>query len=220
VKPNFSQSLFTNAIEDYQYLLERKYPKKALLKIIGDRYLLSGIERTVLFRGVTTYENAAERKQKIVDKINELGLHIDGYNVLITIGSYLNGNLVFISRDGFLRDSSETHGKILKTDLIERSLDLMFGYLKEARPAAISLYFDAPVSNSKSFSDFVNQKIAEFAINGKSEVVDSPDFVLKNRLADIVCTSDSEIIDSARVRIFDLARKTLEFKFNPDFFTV
>jgi hypothetical protein len=217
---NLPQNIFSKAVEDYQFLLERQYPKKAILKIIGDRYLLTGIERTILFRGVSMKKKSVERKLKVVKEILRQNIHIDGYNVLITIGSYLNGNMVFISKDGFLRDASEAHGKILRSDLIERSLDLMLDYLKQNKPTSVNLYFDAPVSNSKSFSDFVNQKIEEFEIDGKSEVVDSPDFVLKSKLEGICCTSDSEIIDSAQVKIFDLAKNTLVAKFKPKFYVV
>ena|ERR1035437_457589 len=220
MKKNLPQPLFREAVADYQYLLERKYPKKAVLKMIGDRYLLSGVERTILFRGITTADNARERHAKIINDISEQHLLIDGYNVLITIGSYLNGNLTFISNDGFLRDSSETHGKIMRTGLLERALDLMLNFIQAQKPATIKLFFDAPVSNSKKFSDFVNQKLLTQAINGSSEVVDSPDFVLKNASEGICCTSDSEIIDSSCLQSFDLAQSTLAYNFHTNFFEV
>ena len=142
------------------------------------------------------------------------------YNVLITIGSYLNGNLTFISNDGFLRDSSEAHGKIIRTGLLERSLDLMLDFIKTSEAASVKLFFDAPVSHSKQFSEFVNQQLKLFPLNGTSEVVDSPDFVLKNIVEGICCTSDSEIIDSTSVNVFDLAQSTLSKNFQPDFFKV
>ena len=220
MKKNLLQPLFSEAVADYQYLLERNYPKKVVLKMIGDRYLLSGVERTILFRGVTTADNARERHAKIRNDIKDQHLLIDGYNVLITIGSYLNGNLTFISNDGFLRDSSETHGKIIRTGLLERALDLMLNFIQTQKPASIKLFFDAPVSNSKKFSDFVNQKLQTLNINGCSEVVDSPDFVLKNAMEGICCTSDSEIIDSTSLQSFDLARSTLAYNFQPVFFEV
>ena len=98
---------FKNAIYDYIYFLEKEYPQKAILKLIGDRYLLSGIQRTMLYRGITTKENSLKRTSKLITEnlLSNQILHIDGYNVLITIGSYLNGNTVFVSNDNFLRDA-------------------------------------------------------------------------------------------------------------------
>ena len=49
---------FKNAIIDYSYLLEKDYPHKAILKIIGDRYLLTGLQRSILFRGITKKQTA------------------------------------------------------------------------------------------------------------------------------------------------------------------
>jgi hypothetical protein len=96
----------------------------------------------------------------------------------------------------------------------------MLNFIQAQKPATIKLFFDAPVSNSKKFSDFVNQKLLTQAINGSSEVVDSPDFVLKNASEGICCTSDSEIIDSSCLQSFDLAQSTLAYNFHTNFFEV
>ena len=99
---------FKYAIRDYLYLLEKNYPQKGIIKLIGDRYALSGTERTMLYRGIATRENCLARKQKLalVKELKKASLYIDGYNVMITIGSYLNGNTVYISNDHILRDAS------------------------------------------------------------------------------------------------------------------
>ena len=125
---------FNIAIKDYKYFLERKYPQKSILKIVGDKYLLTGKERAMLFRGITIKSNIDKRKNILVKNIKGIkdkSLHIDGYNVLITVGSYLNGNMVFICNDNFLRDVSELHGKIFRNKFVERSLQLTIDYLKK-----------------------------------------------------------------------------------------
>ena len=50
---------FKQAVIDYLYLLEKLYPHKAILKIIGDRYRLSKTQRSILFRGITRKEAAS-----------------------------------------------------------------------------------------------------------------------------------------------------------------
>ncbi|MCK4287805.1 MAG: DUF434 domain-containing protein, partial [Bacteroidales bacterium] len=129
---NFSKD-FQTAVNDYLLLLDKKYPQKAILKLIGDRYALNGTERSMLYRGITTSKNAEKRAKKLISEKNIINqpIHIDGYNVLITIGSYLNGNLVFIGNDRYLRDASEIHGKIFRTELFERAVILILVYLEK-----------------------------------------------------------------------------------------
>ncbi len=43
---------FIQAIRDYNDLLNKDYPEKGIKKFVGDRYSLSGMERSVLYRGV------------------------------------------------------------------------------------------------------------------------------------------------------------------------
>ena len=48
----FTETL-KDAARDYRFLLNRSYPQKASIKLVGDRYQLSGQERSVLYRGVS-----------------------------------------------------------------------------------------------------------------------------------------------------------------------
>ena len=105
-------SHFNLAVSDYLYLSERNYPLKSCLKLVSDKYKLSGEERSMLFRGVALEPLIMKRKSKIIKNPDpDADYMIDGYNVIRTIGSYLIGNLVFVSMDGFLRDASEIHKK-------------------------------------------------------------------------------------------------------------
>ena len=153
---------FLNAINDYQYLLDKKYPQKAIIKIICDRYSLSSIERTILFRGITSQENAKIRQIKITNKENVKNniLYVDAYNVLITISSYLFGNVVFVANDNFLRDASEVHGKVFRYNFFKRSVGLIIEYLKILEPKETIFYLDNPVSYSGELSGFLNESLA------------------------------------------------------------
>jgi hypothetical protein len=46
---------FINACHDYYYLLNRHFPERGVLKLVGDRYRLDGDQRTVLYRGYCYY---------------------------------------------------------------------------------------------------------------------------------------------------------------------
>ena len=211
---------FNIAIKDYKYFLERKYPQKSILKIVGDKYMLSGKERAMLFRGITTNSNIDKRKNILVKNNNNIknkSLHIDGYNVLITVGSYLSGNMVFICNDNFLRDVSELHGKTFRNKFVERSLKLTIDYLKKHKVKNVEFYFDEPISKSGELCSEIRKSLIENDISGDAQTYISPDYILKNIDNGIVCTSDSTIIDNSKVGIFDLARKVILFYFKPKF---
>ncbi|MCK4406743.1 MAG: DUF434 domain-containing protein, partial [Bacteroidales bacterium] len=215
---NFSKD-FQTAVNDYLLLLDKKYPQKAILKLIGDRYALNGTERSMLYRGITTSKNAEKRAKKLISEKNIINqpIHIDGYNVLITIGSYLNGNLVFIGNDRYLRDASEIHGKIFRTELFERAVILILVYLEKLKVSEINFYLDQPVSFSGKLSQKINKIIKDYYLTGKAEVYNSPDYILKNIEEGFVATTDSTIIDKAKLNIFDIARNTIKYHFNPNF---
>jgi hypothetical protein len=213
------RSEFLEAAKDYIYFLDRHYPQKALIKLIGDRYQLSGTERSMLFRGIWASEEASLRKQKLAEPHNLISqpISIDTYNMLITIASYLNGNVVFISNDHFLRDASEIHGKVFRNELLERALNLTFEYLNECKLSGIRFLIDSPVSHSGKLCAQINQMIAESNLQGSAETHQSPDYLLKNTLEGIIATSDSTIIDKTCLPVFDLPRHVLQHHFSPAF---
>ena len=57
--------VFTAAVADYQFLLDQKYPQKSVLKLVGDRYALSAIERSILYRGISARNDAEFRRSKL-----------------------------------------------------------------------------------------------------------------------------------------------------------
>lgn len=211
---------FRAAANDYLFLLNRSYPQKALIKLIGDRYRLSGTERSMLYRGICASEHAQQRIGKLAEPalINPQPLSIDTYNALITIGSYLNGNTVFISNDHLLRDASEIHGKVFRTELLQRSLDLLFGFLMHYRPSTLRFYLDSPVSHSGRLCVQINETLAAKGLTGVAETHRSPDFLLKYQREGIIATSDSSIIDKTQLPVLDLPHHILRHHFKPEFY--
>jgi hypothetical protein len=52
ITDSVNQPRFAEAISDYYFVLNKGYPKKGILKFVGDRYNLTGSLRTILQRGV------------------------------------------------------------------------------------------------------------------------------------------------------------------------
>jgi len=212
---------FKKAIKDYIYFLDNDYPYKPVLKIIGDRYRLNTLQRSVLLRGISSSITSNKRKNKIIpiyETINKT-LFIDCYNVLLTVGSYLSGNFVYQANDGFIRDAEESHGKIKRSDIIIKALFLVLEYLKNYDIKKIQFLIDSPVSNSKKLADKINGFIKNYNINGDASIVKSPDYVMINT-NDIICaTSDSIIIDK-KDKILDLSFNTLNYHYSPVFISL
>lgn len=210
---------FKYAKRDYLCLLEKNYPQKGIIKLIGNRYALSGTERTMLYRGITTDENCRNRKNKIalVKGVKGNPLFVDGYNVMITIGNYLNGNTVFISNDNFLRDAAEMHGKIFRKVLMDKVLDLLLEDLKYLKISNCVIYFDKPVSRSGELASKVSDTMIKTGIPGHAQTADSPDYMLKQATEGFIATSDSSIIDKSPLKTFDLARHVISRNFRPSF---
>jgi len=212
---------FTKAVSDYLYLMERRYPQKSSLKLVGDRYQLSGTERSMLYRGVVTSAQSKPRQNKKVDQLPEKAiLNIDGYNVIRTIGSYLLGRVVFISMDGFLRDASEMHRSTLRKQILDRTLLYLMDYFKNIKPEEIDIFLDEPVSKSGELAADLNQLMIDNKLNGKAITTHSPDYQLKQLRSGIVCTADSAVIENCSSNIFDMPHAILSLYFNPDFIKI
>lgn len=208
----FSDS-FRQAIRDFSYLIENDYPRKAILKLTGDRFLLNKEQRTMLNRGIVKKRDAVERYKKITRSIKDSRLLIDTYNVLLIISNYLFGRIVFISTDGFIRDAGEAHGKINREKIFMQSVKYLMEYLEAEKPSEIIFYIDNPVSYSGELADFLRSALAEKKLKGEAIVVNNPDRELIVKQDGIIATSDSEVLNETRCRICDLAAMVLNSRF-------
>ena len=212
---------FLNALSDYLYLLDHRYPEKSILKMVGDHYALTANERTLLFRGAAKHQIIELRNQKRIVTLPENSiLTVDGFNIFRTVGSYLNGNFVFEGMDGFLRDASEIHRQKLSWEILERATELIVGFLKHKKCQQVNFYFDTPISHSGDLANHLARKMETVPLAGTSETAFSPDHVLKKIEAGLICTSDSNIIDLSKVKVYDLSRGVLDYHFNPKIFSL
>ena len=199
-----AQQLHEAAI-DFRYLLNRVYPRKVSLELVGNHYQLTSDQRHLLHRGVFSEDDARKRLKKKVSlqKISGQELAIDGYNVVITIEAALSGRPLIFGDDGFLRDISGLSGNFRRTRRTEESLQLIFAFLKERKPRRTMFLFDSPISNSGTLAQEVRRYLLEMNIPGDAEAVRVPEDILIG-FPGIVATSDTAIIDQSS-KIVDLA---------------
>ena len=205
---------FKASMRDYAYLLNQHYPRKAILKIVGDRYMLNTFQRILLNRGIFPDKAVKSRINRTTGDIAGRELHIDAYNVLFTISNYLLGRIVFISNDLFLRDAGEVFGKLHKDPVFPRSLDLLVEYLDRMQPGRVEFHIDKPVSYSAELARSVRQILAQKGISGDARLEKNPDAMLIQLNNGIVATSDSDILDQTGMPVTDLAHFVLKDRFS------
>ena len=214
---------FNEAINDYFTLIEKKYPQKSILELVGTRYNLDRTQRSVLYRGVTTRKKAISRFNKLItenERITNNKIHIDCFNLLFTISSYLNGNLVYIGMDGFLRDTAESQGKGFNSGIFERCFDLILTYFKSYQPGYLLFYIDEPVDKSQELKHLTDIYFIKSNIDYKIILHKSPDRQIKGSKTGLIATSDSAIIDKSTLPVIDLAKNILKHHFDPKFFSM
>lgn len=205
-----------NGAADYRYLLNKGYPGKSALKLVGDRYRLSREGRSILFRGIMADEQALQRKKRVLQEADlaEDIFHIDGLNQIFTVGSYLKGKILYLAMDGMLRDAAELHAARFRKELLMRSLQLIHRYLMTLPVSAVCFYFDE-ISNSTNELTKLTESIFR-RTNHTVFTTDQTDRDLSGLQSGIIASSDSQVIDRSSRPVFDLARHTLDFHFQPE----
>lgn len=197
------------AAEDLRYLLARGYRREPALKLVGDKRQLSRLERLMLYRGVYDEGTAKARRGKLADPTAASGrrLAVDGYNVLITLEAALSGAPLILCDDGVVRDLTASHGKHKPTERTLRALRLLIEFLKKVKPGETNFFFDSQVGGSGKLAAMVGRMLAEAKLRGSAKAVKRGD---KAALlgGEIIATSDSALIDKARLAI-DIAQKII-----------
>jgi len=221
------------ASRDYRFLLDRGYPPKASLALVGNRWRLDAEERLVLFRGVASTADSLARSAKLQTPGRGEVVLVDLYNVSFTIVHYLIGKPCFVSSDGFLRDAGANYGRIAHDAELLRAFDLIASALIGLSPFKIEAYLDAPVSRSgehvvafRGAWDAARKQaeagtadpeaVAAENMDCVVEAVHSADGAIAGRLAAwrtdgreaFVLSSDSAVIDRS-AKALDLARQII-----------
>jgi hypothetical protein len=191
--------------EDFRYLLDRGYPRKAALELAGNRYGLTFDERHLLHRGVfSKMDSQARRKKKVsVREIRNKDLAIDGHNVLITVEAALSGRPLILADDGFMRDISGLSGSFKKTEITDEAVQLIIMALKKWTPRKTLFLFDAPISMSGKLAEEIRDRLKQANLPGDAKAVKVPEKILIG-FPGVIATSDTAIINPSK-KVLDLA---------------
>lgn len=195
---------FQKAAEDFRYLLNRGYPRKAALELVGNRYGLTFDQRHLLHRGVfSDSDSRSRRKRQIsVRDARDQDLAIDGHNVLITIETGLSGRPLILADDGFIRDISGLSASFRKTETTDKAIQFIINAIKKMKPRQTLFLFDAPISMSGKLAQEVRYRLKRENLPGDAMAVKVPEKILIG-FQGMIATSDTAIIDRSR-KVFDL----------------
>jgi hypothetical protein len=193
------------AAEDFRYLLNRGYPRKATLELVGNRYGLTFDERHLLHRGVFSDIDSKSRRRKIISlkAIRNKNLAIDGHNVLITVEAALSGRPLILADDGFVRDISGLSGRFKKTEMTDQAIRRIVTSLKKWRPRHALFLFDAPISKSGVLAQELGALLKKEGLPGDALAMKVPEKTLIG-FQGVIATSDTAVIDRSE-KVIDLA---------------
>jgi hypothetical protein len=130
--------------------------------------------------------------------------------VLITIEAGLSNRPLILGDDGFVRDISSLSGSFKSTEITEKAVLLIIGFLKKSSPRKTLFLFDAPISMSGKLAQEVRSQLKRANLPGDAMAVKVPEKILVG-FPGVVATSDTAIIDQSR-RVLDLAGYILRRK--------
>jgi hypothetical protein len=190
-----------DAYRDLKYLLNRGYPKKSALKFVADHYRLPLRERYLLARCVFPDEWIIEVRRKLLEPGELAGktLAVDGFNVLITLESVLDGEAI-LCEDGLVRDL-KYQGKYR---LNERTPEVVETVVKSLSVLGVSkaiFFYGKNVPKSGIVGKMTKEAMEKYGLSGNVRLVKSPDFELK--AFETVATADVGIVSKVE-HVFDI----------------
>ncbi len=200
--PFNNNNALEKATTDYLYLLNRNYPVKASINIVGNRYNLDKKCREILKRGIYPDKISLKRKNKIVEnsKMKNKCVFVDTYNVVTVISSVMRGLPAFYCSDGVVRDISGLYDENKKNQNFNQILKMLNSYFFKYTPKQIIFVLDKGVSKSGQTANNIrtnfNYKVFHVTLEKNADkFLSEKSFVI---------TADSVIIDEVE-GIFDTA---------------
>ena len=203
-------SKLERGLEDLCWLLTRKYPERAALKLVGDRFRFQKRQRKALSRCACALQDASTRRRTALLPAEVRGqtLSIDGFNLLITVESALSDGFIFEGVDGCYRDLASIHGSYKRVEETEKAIRIVGEELSHLEVRSVKWLLDRPVSNSGRLLTTLYEIGSVRHWDWNVELVDDPDQVLV-KADDIVVTSDSYILNQVP-RWFNLGRYIID----------
>ena len=184
------------ATSELSWLLSRGYAMKSSAKLVGDRHGLTDRQRLAISRAACSDQQRDRRhKGRLgLEAARGESLMIDGFNLIITLEAALGGGVLFVCRDGCLRDLSSVHGSYRSVVETEGAIGLIGEFLRGADLGPARWLLDKPVSNSGRLAGRIGEMATERAWPWSVDVVTNPDRVILCSDG-VAVTSDSVILD-------------------------
>jgi hypothetical protein len=198
------------ATSELSWLLSRGYQPKSALKLVGDRHSLRERQRLAVARAACPESSCEKRRASRVGEALVAGeaLVVDGFNLVITLEAALSGGVLFVGRDGCVRDLSSVHGSYRAVEETERAVLLAGESLAALGPQSVLWLLDRPVSNSGRLAERVRATAAERGWPWAVAVEFNPDREIVNS-GRVAVTSDSNVLDGV-ARWLNLGRLVVE----------
>ncbi|AMQ18503.1 DUF434 domain-containing protein [Thermococcus peptonophilus] len=181
-----------DAYRDLKYLLNRGYSKKSALKFVADHYRLPLRDRYLLARCVFSDEWIAEVRKKLLTpgELKGKALAVDGFNVLITLESVLDGEAI-LCEDGLVRDL-KYQGKYRLNERTPKVVEIVVEALTGLKISKALFFYGKNVPKSGIVQKITEEALHRYCLEGEVMLVKSPDFEL--RAFNTVATADIGII--------------------------
>lgn len=183
----------TIASKHIQYLIDEGYKMKSASVFVGNHFLLSQRQRTAITRTLCTSKDLETRKAKEIHSIRNKKIYIDGFNIIITLEVYLSNAVLLVCRDGCIRDLAGLRGTYHPIAETPRAISLVFEYLQHHEPQAVTIYLDAPVSNSGRLKTLLAEVNDHYQIPLDIQIIDHVDSELKTK--ENIISTDSIILN-------------------------
>ncbi len=183
------------ATAEVGWLRDRGYASKASGTLVGDHHQLTLRQRRAVMRcacGSIAAENRA-KNQRPLTEIRDQRLHIDGFNLLLTIDTALAGGMLLLGQDGCMRDMASLNGRFPRSELTSQVLLCISEALEPFEPSLVHWYFDRPVP----FSGQIAAEVGQVDPSWQVRLVDDPDPILK-AVDGLVVSADGAIIEVAQ----------------------
>lgn len=207
--------VFSEALDDFCFLLGRGYTEHVAVEFVGNRYTLNKRQRNAILRISASAEQVQRRKASEVGvrALKGAEIEIDGFNLLILLESALSGGYIFKGRDGTCRDLSSVHGSYKRVVQTQNAIVMAGNALQKSKVSRVKWYLDKPVSNSGMLKSMLIEISREHHFEWQVFLVNNPDKNLSKSKA-IVVTSDSVILDQVS-QWYNLGRILIE-QYIPD----
>ena len=152
---------------------------------------------------VVASDTACRRRSKVVplEALGKKAVFVDGYNVLIIVESILAGCDVYLSDDGFLRDTRGIFRSYRASEFTVPALSEILDILTKAGPERVEVLLDQQIGMSGQLAAQIGEMMAKRG-SWTARTVRDCDRQLKTEQG-IVATADGNVIDASS-QVIDL----------------